>query len=230
VCFPWFGNKTDDHAAPAHGFVRTKAWTLESIGQAGDSVAVSVATSSDDETKKRWPCDFRLVLRAAFGAELRVDLTATNTGASPFTFEEALHTYFAVGDIAAVRITGLDGVRYADKVLDFREDVQTGAIAIAGETDRVYRDTRAAVDIVDPSLDRLIRVGKAHSDSTVVWNPWIEKARGLSDLRDDDWVRMVCVETCNVRASAVELLPGRSHTMTVTVSVQPLSARDGAGS
>src|SRR5215470_5101889 len=31
VCFPWFGGKADDRKAPAHGFVRTKAWQLESI-------------------------------------------------------------------------------------------------------------------------------------------------------------------------------------------------------
>jgi glucose-6-phosphate 1-epimerase len=26
ICFPWFGDKADDPRAPAHGFVRTKAW------------------------------------------------------------------------------------------------------------------------------------------------------------------------------------------------------------
>src|SRR5690242_5466695 len=42
ICFPWFGGKADDAKAPAHGFVRTRAWQLESISQAGDTVMVSM--------------------------------------------------------------------------------------------------------------------------------------------------------------------------------------------
>src|SRR6516165_4096387 len=30
VCFPWFAHKGDDPGAPDHGFVRTKAWQLQS--------------------------------------------------------------------------------------------------------------------------------------------------------------------------------------------------------
>src|ERR1700680_1635777 len=47
ICFPWFGGKADDPNAPAHGFVRTKAWQLESIAQTGDGVRVSMFTESD---------------------------------------------------------------------------------------------------------------------------------------------------------------------------------------
>src|SRR5271170_6319281 len=38
ICFPWFAGKADDPNAPAHGFVRSVAWTLDSIVQAGDAV------------------------------------------------------------------------------------------------------------------------------------------------------------------------------------------------
>ena len=31
VCFPWFRSKSDAPSAPAHGFVRTKDWRLESM-------------------------------------------------------------------------------------------------------------------------------------------------------------------------------------------------------
>jgi len=55
----------------------------------------------------------------------------------------------------------------------------------------------------------------------VVWNPWINKARGLLDLGDDEWTRMVCVETCNIRDAAVVLEPGGSHTMTAIFQVWP---------
>src|SRR6266700_1338059 len=68
ICFPWFGGKADDPKAPAHGFVRTKAWQLEPIAKAGGAVTVSMFTESDESTKKWWPADFRLVHRVTFGS------------------------------------------------------------------------------------------------------------------------------------------------------------------
>ena len=46
ICFPWFGNKADDPAAPAHGFVRSKVWRLESIAEQGGAVVVSMVTDA----------------------------------------------------------------------------------------------------------------------------------------------------------------------------------------
>jgi glucose-6-phosphate 1-epimerase len=220
VCFPWFGNKPGDAQAPAHGFVRSRTWALESIVQGEGGITVTVSTASDDRTRAHWPFDFRLTLRATFGPRLQLELEAANPGATPLTIEEALHTYYAIGDVATVRVAGLDGVRYLDKVGAGRDDVQAGDIAITAETDRIYVSTAGAVDIVDPTLRRRLRVSKRHSESTVVWNPWIEKARALPDLQDDDWTRMVCVETCNVQSSAVVLPPGGRQVMTLAVDVE----------
>jgi glucose-6-phosphate 1-epimerase len=217
VCFPWFANKAGDPQAPSHGFVRTRSWTLDSIAHTGADVVVNLSIESDAQTRELWPFDFRLVLRATFGAMLHVELTATNTGDAPLNFEEALHTYYAIGDAASVRISGLDGGRYRDKVDGGRERVQQGDITIDGETDRVYLDTTAAVEIHDPALQRRLHISKSGSRSTVVWNPWIERARALADLQDD-WRRMVCVETANVAPSDVVLQPGGSHRLALTVS------------
>ena len=82
VCFPWFGNKAGDPKAPAHGFVRSKSWTLDSIAQTDTGVVVRVATGSDDQTRTQWPFDFRLLLRATFGVSLNLALVTTNTGAT----------------------------------------------------------------------------------------------------------------------------------------------------
>ena len=96
--------------------------------------------------------------------------------------------------------------------------MQEKDITIAAETDRVYLNTTGAIDIDDPTLGRRIRAAKSHSRSTIVWNPWIDKARALADLQDDDWMRMVCVETANVQPEAVTLAPGEQHVMTLTVT------------
>jgi glucose-6-phosphate 1-epimerase len=222
VCFPWFRNKADDPKAPSHGFVRTKAWQLDSVALHGDSVIVSLSTASDEATRAWWPHDFRLVHRLTIGAELAQELEMTNTGPAPLRFEEALHTYYRVGAADAVRILGLDGVAYLDNTDGNREKRQEGDIVFTGPTDRAYVDTTHPVEIADPTMRRRIRLSKENSRTTVVWNPWIEGARALADLADDEWRAMSCVEGSNMRAFAVELAPGEQHTMKTRIQVSAL--------
>ena len=222
ICFPWFGGKSDDPAAPAHGFVRTREWRLESISQVGRAVTVSMFTESDESTKTWWPADFRLVYRATFGPELGLELQVTNTGRTSLRFEEALHAYHRVGNIQEARLRGLDGVQYFDKTDSNRKKMQQGEIAITSETDRIYLDTTDAIELEDPVIHRATRVVKENSRTTVVWNPWIEKARALSDLGDEEWTQMICIESSNVSDFAVDLAPGRQHTMKALVRVTNL--------
>ena len=46
---------------------------------------------------------------------------------------------------------------------------------------------------------------------TVVWNPWIEKAKAMSDFQDDGYLNMVCVEVGTV-AAPITLAPGATWT------------------
>jgi len=222
ICFPWFGGKSDDPAAPAHGFVRTKEWRLESISQVGRAVTVSMFTESDESTKTWWPADFRLVYRATFGPELGLELQMTNTGRTSLRFEEALHAYHSVGNIQEARLRGLDGVQYFDKTDSNRKKMQQGEIAITSETDRIYLDTTDAIELDDPVIHRATHVMKENSRTTVVWNPWTQKAQALSDLGDDEWTQMICIESSNVSDFAVDLAPGRQHTMKALVRVTNL--------
>jgi glucose-6-phosphate 1-epimerase len=219
VCFPWFGDESDDRKAPAHGFVRTKAWQLESIVQVGGAVKVSMFTESDANTKQWWPADFRLVHRATFGSELSLELVVTNTGTTSLRFEEALHTYHRVGDIAKARVRGLDGVHYLDKTHSNRKSLQQGEIVIVSETDRVYLNTGTGIELEDPVLHRRTRLVKENSSTTVVWNPWVNKAHSFSDFGDDEWTQMICIETSNVSNFAVDLAPGQQHKMSALVRV-----------
>jgi glucose-6-phosphate 1-epimerase len=217
VCFPWFGDKADDPKAPAHGFVRTKAWQLESIAQVGAAVTVSMFTESNEDTKRWWPAEFRMVHRATFGSELSLELVVTNTGTTSLRFEEALHAYHRVGNIADIRLRGLDTVHYLDKTDSNRKKIQHGEIVIVSETDRVYLNTRDAIELEDPVLHRRIRVTKENSLTTVVWNPWVQKAHSLADLADDEWTQMICIESSNVSDFAVDLAPGQQHKMKAIV-------------
>jgi glucose-6-phosphate 1-epimerase len=223
ICFPWFADKADDPSAPAHGFVRTKAWRLESIVRNGDAVTIVMSTQSDAGTKKWWPADFHLGLCATFGFELQLELVVTNTGSTELRFEEALHSYFRVRQIEKVRLHGLDKVPYLDKTDLNRERTQDGAVAFVSETDRVYLNTQDPIDVEDASLNRHIHIVKTNSFTTVLWNPWVQKARNMSDFGDDEWMRMVCVETSNVSDFAVKLAPGQEHTMRAIVRSSDLN-------
>ena len=64
-------------------------------------------------------------------------------------------------------------------------------------------------------------LAKEDSRTTVVWNPWIEGARSFTDLGDEEWREMACVEACNIRAFAVDLPPGQQHTLKTTIRVSP---------
>ena len=219
ICFPWFGNKADDPKAPAHGFVRTMPWDIESVSRSSDSLLVALTTSSNQATRRLWDAGFRLVYRASFGLTLQLELELHNTGTTPLRFEEALHAYFQVGDLGSCEIMGLDSVSFLDKTDGYREKLQDGPLRITSETDRVYMNTESAVEISDPVLHRRIRIAKKDSRNTVIWNPWAAKAAAISDLPGNEWSRMVCVETSNVLGSAVTLDPGQSHCMSAVIEI-----------
>jgi glucose-6-phosphate 1-epimerase len=158
--------------------------------------------------------------RVTVGSSLELSLEVGNTGDVAFSFEEALHTYFTVEDVRTIEVRGLEGADYLDKVGGATPRSQGPApIRFTGETDRVYLNTTAACTVHDPGKGRRIVVRKSGSDATVVWNPWIDKARAMPDYGDDEWPGMVCVETANVNAHAVTLAPGGRHTLTATIGI-----------
>jgi len=220
ICFPWFRAKADDAKAPSHGFVRTKEWRLDSVTANEDGAVVVVCSTESDESSRRWwPHEFRLEHRVSIGQTLGLELIAHNTGSSPFSFEEALHTYFRVGDAESVRVRGLDRVTYLDNTDGNREKLQQGDVVFHGATDNAYLNTESACELIDPVLHRTIRTDKQNSATTVVWNPWQQGAAALADLGDEEWRWMTCVEASNIRLAAVTLAPGQVHTLGAVLSV-----------
>ena len=168
------------------------------------------------------PRDFRLVHRVVFGPELTLELACTNTGETSLRFEEALHTYNRVSDVANVRLEGLDAVQFLDNTDSNRAKVQHGDVTIASATDYAFVGTQNDVDLIDPKLRRHIRLKKANSLSSVVWSPWREGAGRLEDLGDGEWTQFLCVEASNILDASVTLAPGEQHKMTAVLSTAKL--------
>jgi glucose-6-phosphate 1-epimerase len=219
VCFPWFGDKASDRTAPAHGFVRSKSWHLEAIELTGEDIAVSMFTESGANTRKWWPFDFRLAYRATFGTQLKLELIVINTSATSMRFEEALHSYFSVGDAERAFVQGLDVTHFIDKTDKHVDKQQRGEVRFVSETDRVYLNTRHNLELFDPALKSRLIVQKENSLTTVIWNPWAEKSNALSDLDPGKWKDFTCIETANVGPYAVALAPGQQHTLATLIQV-----------
>ena len=221
VCFPWFANRAGRPESPAHGFARTREWAVESLSVDDDqTVRVVLRLAADDTTRAHWPHDFVLRHHLVIGARLGMLLEVENVSGEPFQFEEALHTYFAVSDAREVSVTGLENAGYLDKTDALRPKTQGAEpLRFTGETDRTFEHTRATCLLHDPRASRRITVEKSGSATTVVWNPWIEKAAAMPDFGDDEWPCMACIETANAVANAITLAPGAKHAMRAVISV-----------
>jgi glucose-6-phosphate 1-epimerase len=231
ICFPWFGPGRRGGMSPLHGFAGLADWSLVGAEDAGGEVTLTFRLTEADVAGLPGVEDgenpFELSYTVRFGAELALALTVRNPGDTEYSFEEALHTYFAVKDIRRVTIDGLDGAPLLDRAPHTGTDLalQVGPVVFTRETDRVYA-SMAPLDIIDPAARRVIRVVKEGSGNTVVWNPWIDKAAAMPDFGDDEWQNMVCVETANVLHHTVVLGAGDRHTMSTRYGV--ISAPRGA--
>jgi glucose-6-phosphate 1-epimerase len=155
-----------------------------------------------------------------FARTLSLRLAVQNRAMHPISFEEALHSYFAVSDVTAVAISGLAGTTYVDKTEGARRKQETAPLVTVGaETDRVYLDTPARCAIEDGRWCRRVLIEKHGAASTVVWNPWAEKGAAMADLGDPIWRGLVCVETGNVADNEVRLAAGGEHQMSTAISV-----------
>ncbi len=219
IIFPWFGARAGHPESPAHGFARTMEWEIESLARRDNGdIHLVLRLSSNAATLAQWPHEFTIRHRITIGAQLHMALEVENRSDAPFTFEEALHTYLAVGDVRSASVTGLENTTYLDKVDEGQRKLEgTAPIRFTGETDRVYLDTTTTCIAEDTALARRIAVDKTGSATTVVWNPWIAKAKAMADFGDDEWPAMLCIETTNADADRITLPPNSTHVMTATV-------------
>ena len=201
MVFPQFA---DSGPLPKHGWLRSTEWVVASHD---GSTGVTLRTEESADSKKLWPHTYDVRLRVDLDAEsLEVTLIVRNPGAEAFSFTSALHSYFAVSDISRAEVRGLYGSPYIDKtagravVHDSEESLR-----ISSETDRIYTGVSGELELVDEGS--VLRISSSGFPDVVVWNPWTEVAKGIADMRDDDYQRFICVEA----AAAVEpivLRPG----------------------
>jgi glucose-6-phosphate 1-epimerase len=214
LCWPWFGSYAENASHPAHGFVRNNLWQVSTVNslENGDTQII-LEFNHTHKTRELWRNSFKLSLQITIGDSLSIELLTSNCGEQTFTISEALHTYFNVGDVSQITITGLDENNYLDKTDDFLQKQQAGEVNISEATDRIYLNTENEVVINDAVLKRQIKIASSGHQNVVVWNPWLEGSKIITDLTDDDYQSFICVETANAMANGIAILPEHSHSL-----------------
>lgn len=220
ICFPWFGPRA---GSGVHGLARITEWELAAASAVpADGVTLRFRLPPN-AAGNDWP-PFDTEFAVTVTDRLTMELITTNQAADKiFAFENCLHTYFAVGDIARVTLAGLQGVPFLDYAAGAggaRRAENDAALRITKEINRVYLDTPGAVEIRDEILKRTIRVEKFNSQSTVVWNPWTTQ-KMPDDFDPAEHRQMVCVESGNVKQGQLSLSPGQTAALKVVLSSQP---------
>lgn len=168
--------------AGQHGFARTLPWTVKSFN--GDRAVLSLSHS--EHTMKLWPYEFALEFEVVLNeSSLTCSFAVKNLGKCAFDFTSLLHTYFAIGEISSVRIEGLQGLKYLDKLHDYQEFNEDRSVidSINCEVDRNYLNVPGKVSLHSSNAD--FEICSDFKD-LVVWNPWIEKSKSMSDFDDEE--------------------------------------------
>ncbi len=177
VIFPQFAERGD---GMRHGFARVSTWRLADSGEAEQGVfAVFVLTRPDlaPAVAAAWEHGFELRLTVALQAQtLSLNLDVRNTGDDEFAFSAALHSYFLVDDIKAVRIKG----------------VEAGALRIDDKIDRIYRDASAGITLAHGAAS--LKLTQSGFRDAVIWNPGAADTAALADMQDAEYQRFVCIE------------------------------------
>ncbi|KAJ0406346.1 hypothetical protein ATCC90586_007189 [Pythium insidiosum] len=239
LVFPVFGSAP---GFPNHGFARITNWALSDLKQTvGDSSEPTVATftlASSDATRAIYPHDFELRYEVKLYADSLVTaLHIKNMSAQEMGFQALLHTYFTVDDVRqeGCVVEGLKGLDFHDKVTGNAQQETRDVVSFEKETDNVYKNApgRLVVRIRGKNgLSHVATIDKRaflHRDGrqedvpsdAVVWNPWIDKAKGMSDFGDEEYVHMVCVEPGCV-SEQQKLGAGLTFTLQQTLHISSL--------
>jgi glucose-6-phosphate 1-epimerase len=203
VCFPQFNQRGD---LPKHGFARNQSWTVKPARLEDDQAHLVLTLNDSAATRQWWDQAFEalLLIELTPGA-LQVDLAVRNSDSKPLSFTGALHTYFAVSDVAQARLFGLGGQAEWDAVKD-RHATAASELRFVGEFDRVYSAAPQGYELQDGPHTLSIEQDMDWAQ-TVVWNPGAAKCAALADMPADGWQHMLCVEAAQVY-EPVGIAPG----------------------
>ncbi|OHT14824.1 putative glucose-6-phosphate 1-epimerase [Tritrichomonas foetus] len=201
VCWPWFGPVR----SPSHGYARISEWNEDVAEILSDgSVHVKLSLSINDP-------EMKAIAEFNMNDKTLHQTLKTINGPKAYDMTAALHTYYSIGDIEKIHITGLENVPFSEKSAKPLPHSEN-PLRIFGEVDREYYPTTAPIELHDEVKNRTIRVEREGSNCSVVWNIW-ERASGFNDMPDNDYRKYVCIEAANTSGDIIHLGPNEEHVL-----------------
>ncbi|MEN9569964.1 MAG: hypothetical protein RL172_1195 [Bacteroidota bacterium] len=222
VCFPWFGPHLTDKTKPQHGFARLLQWQVQGAAAlTTGAVKLTLLLEPSDYTKALWPYEFKAQVDFTIGDTADIALTVTNTGQQDFEYSNALHTYFNIGHINNIAVTGLEKTIYYNAFETTEQEQPAQPLRFLTETNRRYIQHTQNCVIQDELLQRNICVSKTGSLVTIVWNPCEATAATMLDIHPGGYKHFVCIEPANAYPGIdmVQLQPGQSHTLSTGIAL-----------
>jgi len=214
ICWPSFGLNNPE--LPQHGFARTSLFeciSRENID--AHTTEVKLRLIHSDESLKLWNYKFELVLKVTISDKLIIELKTTNKDNKEFKLTQALHSYFKLSNISNAVLKGLDNKPCFDALTD-KTNIQNGDITFNREFDKVFQEVDSEIILND--CEKTISINNEGSSSVVVWNPWIDKCKRMSAMKDEAYKEFVCIESANAFEDFIVLKPNQSHTLKACIS------------
>jgi len=206
LVFPVFGKKDEPCVAdlPQHGFARICKW--EFLGKTSNSpshVQVDLGLSHRNvpqDLREKWPYPFGLIYSVNLSpTSIETKMLVRNEGEQSFKFNLLFHTYFRLPDVTKVKVVGLNGLQFKDKVQSAVTESDNN-FTISGPVDRAYIKAPHSIILEDDKQVRFY-IESSNVEDVVVWNPWSAGSAQIADFEPKDgWKNMLCVETGSVAA------------------------------
>jgi glucose-6-phosphate 1-epimerase len=202
VCWPWFSAVDSrlnpaQHKLPNHGVVRNRMWQFDRQSIDAQAVSIVLTVQIDDLPQLNQPVT--LQLHVTLADKLTINLQC----ATSLLQQGALHSYFCIENLDQTRLQPLPA-HYIDKVSNKTVFAASSVADITAEVDRIYPAPAPRLQLTDNTM--AINIDQCGQDTTIVWNPWQEKSRLISDLPDAGYLHFVCVETARLQLNTAEPL------------------------
>ncbi|EDO19627.1 hypothetical protein Kpol_1018p167 [Vanderwaltozyma polyspora DSM 70294] len=204
LVFPAFGKNTTDKYLkdlPQHGFARTSVWKCNGLVRSHPPTVQFELNESiaDEKLIKLWPYKFTIKYNVELGSDhLKTYVDIFNDGQEAFDFNWLFHTYYKINNINDVYVCDLKDDSTHDNITGKDATELNSKVIIGEEVDRRYLNVKTVkpVHIMDAkSGTPLVTLIRSNLPDVVVWNPWIEKAKGMGDFDPKDgYQNMLCVE------------------------------------
>ena len=183
LLFPHAGpSKGSLYHLSQHGFVRKMPWNV--LGQDRNSITLQLL--SNDETRKDFPFDFELKLKAAVSANtLNHTFTIVNKGDKPMPTAYGTHPYFQIPQAEKQNLTA-DIEGFNPKEIDWRgrfdqSFTNPGRIHIQMPGKKLTLES-------DPDIFKVVRIWHLAGKDFICIEPWTRDSFAIDDPGQCLWV------------------------------------------